>query len=41
MIKAEKKITSHQYKLPWSPTLHDTVQTISIWKMMLTQYNKK
>ena len=40
MIKGEKNITSHQYKSPCPPTLHDTVQTISIWKMILTQHNK-
>ena len=38
MLKTERNIKDHNDTCPWSPELHDTVKSISIWKAKITQY---
>ena len=38
MLKAENKIVGQENKSHWSPILHDTIRTVSIWRTLLTQF---
>ena len=38
MFKAEKKINNQHHNFPWPPDLHDSIQTVSIWKSILSQF---
>ena len=41
MLKIENKINNQHHNFPWSPELHDFIQTVSIWKSILSQFKTK
>ena len=41
MLKAENNVKGQNNTYPWSPELHDTVRSVSIWKAKLTQHKTK
>ena len=41
MLKVEKKISNQHHNSPWSPELHDSIRTVSIWKSILSQFKTK
>ena len=41
MLRAEQKIHNQHHNSPWSPELHDSIQIVSIWKSILSQFKTK
>ena len=41
MLKAKKSIKNQRHNSPWSPALHDSIQTVYIWKSLISQFKTK